>query len=381
MNAPTPPVNTLENVWIRLMQDILTDCQAQHVEEDYRELRDRQVTFGFADIDSLRRFHEIDCHAKEMFKVFFTTEDNAFGHSYAAHIETPRPEIADPCRAIAAILKEKPTSRKAVMTFVPYRDLKTGRMNPPCISAITFLLRDNRLNVSYSARGQDIFVKFPVDAMCIAEFGRRIAKLLDVLPGVVTASIVSAHIYDRDIDQAKTAIRNAYDRCTILTGNVEKYRGYEDELRRNGIDLLITSEQIPEVQDDDVVEVVKAKARWAYERFGRPVFVDDMSLTVEAYPGFPGPNMKSIWRQLGCDGLSRLMQGKSKNGCIVCRLCAYDGSEYRLVEGSNAGYFDFSRPVENSRMPLNSVFVGEGLMVHRDRAIAKLIAWSHRHAA
>ncbi len=363
-------LQTLEQAWIKLMADILRD--GRHVEDAYLELEGVTVSFGFDKIDALKRYPDIAARAKEMHAVFFTTKANAFGHSYGAAIKGPNPAIDDPVESVASVLAEKPTSRQAVLTFSPYPE-PSGRFKVPCINNIVFLIRGGSLDVIYTARGQDIYLKFPLDAMCIAEFGLRVAARTGVKPGTIRANICSAHVYDHDIEAAQRMIRQSYHHCVILTGNAEKYRGYEDELKSHGIDLLISSEEIPEIQAETDVEVVKAKARSAYEKFGRPVFVDDMSLGLDAYPAFPGPGMKYVWRQLGVEGLQSLLCDKPKSGTITCRLCAFDGCDYVLVEGMNRGYFDFARPVANPKMPLNSIFVGEGYMIHRDRAVKKLI--------
>jgi len=359
-------IPTLKQAWLHTMREILNPELSCKV-EDYAEIRDYQISFSFDHIYDLKADKNIFQDYLEMHKVFFSNEKNCFGHNYADAILVPTRKYADPTEAVSEILRNNQTTRKAVMTFIPYDEMKI-----PCISLIQFLVRDDILNITYYARGQDVYRKFPCDAMCIAEFGEKIAENNHYLLGTVTAVIVSAHVYFHDFEQAKQRIAEA-DRCVIFTGNLNKYNSYSEMLHEHEIDIYTAPLDIPEIQSSDWKTVIKAKAKYAYEQLKFPVWVDDVSLELDAYPLFPGPYTKSVWKQIGIEGLKLLLTGKPDTGRIMCRMCRYNGSEFECVSGENKGRLCFDRPVENEKMPLNSIFDGEGHMAHRTKAIQKLI--------
>lgn len=362
------PFNTLKNIWIKSLSDILYSSRSSLV-EDYYEIINYSVVFSFEDIFELTNDERICSDFDEMKKVFFTDKENIFGHSYANSIINPIQSIKDPVNSICEILKKNDSTRKAVLTFAPYGDEKV-----PCINDIQFLVRNNELNIIYNSRGQDMFRKFPCDAMCIADFGINVAKKNNYNLGKIYANISSAHIYEKNTVDAKKYIEGSYyGKNVIITGNEKKYEDYKEVLKHNNIDLIVTNVKIPEIQSIDSMEVTMAKAKFAYDLIGFPVWVDDMSLSLESYPLFPGPYTKSIFKQIGIDGLKLLIDGKCVNGTIICCLCRFDGKNYQFVKGENKGFFDFSKKVEDEKMPLNSIFTGEGFMAHRNKAINNLV--------
>lgn len=190
-------MKTLKQAWVSLMNDIISK-QTINLVEDYIEIVGVNLNFSFDNLYELNSNKEIYEDYLEMKKVFYSNKDNIFGHSYGDAILTPYSSIKNPVEAITKILSNNLNTRKAVLTFIPY-----GEEKVPCISTVQFLVRNNTLSVFYTSRSQDIFRKFPCDAMCIANFGEEIAKNLNLQLGVINANIISAHIYVKDIDNAK----------------------------------------------------------------------------------------------------------------------------------------------------------------------------------
>ncbi|MBP3431536.1 MAG: hypothetical protein J6K39_01600 [Clostridia bacterium] len=194
-------MKTLKETWIGLMTKIMKN--PTYKVEDYIENLGENVTFSFKNYDELKSDKRIHADYLEMEKVFFSTQENIFGHSYGNTILTPYSSVTSPVEAICKILTKNPNTRKAVLTFVPY-----GEEKVPCISAIQFMLRDNNLNIFYTIRSQDVYRKFPCDAMCIASMGMEIAKQIGCELGSLTANLVSAHNYLQDIETAKNYCKN-----------------------------------------------------------------------------------------------------------------------------------------------------------------------------
>eukprot|EP01062_Namystynia_karyoxenos_P046288 TRINITY_DN34637_c0_g1_i2.p1 TRINITY_DN34637_c0_g1~~TRINITY_DN34637_c0_g1_i2.p1 ORF type:complete len:247 (+),score=65.34 TRINITY_DN34637_c0_g1_i2:77-742(+) len=83
-------------------------------------------------------------------------------------------------------------------------------------------------------------------------------------------------------------------------------------------------------QADDVEDVARAKAAYAFRELRRPVLVQDSGLIVEALGDFPGPYTKYVLATIGVPGLLRLMEGRTgeqrKAGFANCLcFCAAEG--------------------------------------------------------
>lgn len=189
---------TLKESYINLMEKILKN---NNLVENYLENMGEQTTFSFDSIKEIENDNAISEDINEMRKVFFSTESNKFGHNYANAVLTPIATEKNIVKSIIKKLQDNKETRNAVLTFIPYAENKI-----PCISTIQFLVRKNTLNVFYTARSQDIFKKFPLDALCIASMGVEVANALKLNLGFIKANIISAHIYQTDIQNAKKYI-------------------------------------------------------------------------------------------------------------------------------------------------------------------------------
>jgi len=127
----------------------------------------------------------------EMQKVFFSEGPNAIGHSYARLMRGPggRSDFED----IASVLRKDNASKRAVVTLCAEANGKV-----PCINVIQFLIREDKLQLSYYSRGQDAFAKFYADGRCLCSMAQKVAGKLNVPAGMVTGFLASSHVYHRD---------------------------------------------------------------------------------------------------------------------------------------------------------------------------------------
>jgi non-canonical purine NTP pyrophosphatase (RdgB/HAM1 family) len=121
------------------------------------------------------------------------------------------------------------------------------------------------------------------------------------------------------------------DDLVFVTSNSGKRREAEAVLGRPldhcGLDL-------PEVQTLDLVEVVRGKARMAYEQLGRPVLVEDTALELVGLGGFPGPLIRWLLASVGPEGICRIASCFGESGATArCLVCATDGAEEIFGEG------------------------------------------------
>jgi non-canonical purine NTP pyrophosphatase (RdgB/HAM1 family) len=126
-----------------------------------------------------------------------------------------------------------------------------------------------------------------------------------------------------------------FEDLLFVTSNIGKLREAEAVLGRSldhcGLDL-------PEVQTLDLAEVVRDKARIAYERLGRPVLVEDTALELAGLGGFPGPLVRWLLASVGPAGICRIASCFGDAGATArCLVCAAEGSEEFFGEGVAEG--------------------------------------------
>jgi XTP/dITP diphosphohydrolase len=75
------------------------------------------------------------------------------------------------------------------------------------------------------------------------------------------------------------------------------------------IDVTHVALDVPEHRSDDVGEIAREKARYAYGRLNTPLIVDDTGFFIHALNGFPGPYAAYVLNSIGNTGILKLMTG------------------------------------------------------------------------
>jgi len=96
--------------------------------------------------------------------------------------------------------------------------------------------------------------------------------------------------------------------------NLNKKREIEEIL---GIKVKLAGFEVDEIQSLDPKEVAVKKARAYYEKLKKPIFVEDISFSISALNGLPGPYIDSFLKTLGNDGIVDLIKGKKDRGAIA----------------------------------------------------------------
>ncbi|NOZ78809.1 MAG: non-canonical purine NTP pyrophosphatase [Acidobacteria bacterium] len=166
----------------------------------------------------------------------------------------------------------------------------------------------------------------------------------------------------------------------FVTSNLGKLREAEEVL---GVTLEHQALDLVEIQSLELREIVRDKARRAYERVRRPVLVEDTSLEVVGMGGFPGPLVRWLLVSVGPAGIARIAHAFADPRAIVrCMACAFDGQEevYGLgvVRGMIAG-----APRGRRGFGWDSIFIpeGGGGKTYGEMTPAEKNAISHRHRA
>ena len=84
-------------------------------------------------------------------------------------------------------------------------------------------------------------------------------------------------------------------KITLVTGNKHKAKEVERILN---IPLEIKEIELDEIQEINLEKVALHKLNQAYELVKEPVIVDDVSVEIDAWNGFPGPLIKWLLKSV-----------------------------------------------------------------------------------
>lgn len=136
----------------------------------------------------------------------------------------------------------------------------------------------------------------------------------------------------------------------FLSSNVYKIGEVEKILGPVGVKIVPAPIKIEEIQTEDVQRLVRDKVLKAFERIGRPVFVEHTGLHLPGLNGLPGGLTQIFWDRLQADSFvslvknlrSRLVTAKTVIGYCDSRTIHYfEGEVSGTVPDAPAGQRDF----------------------------------------
>lgn len=144
---------------------------------------------------------------------------------------------------------------------------------------------------------------------------------------------------------------------TLVTGNPNKLR--ELQAIMEGMDLTAREIDVPEIQSMRLEEIVRAKARAAFEAVGSPVIVEDVSFEISALKGMPGPFVKWWAKSAGYEpALIVCGQTGDWGAKAICGSAYCDGDRLEYAEASVSGRL--TEKSEGDGFGFDFYFVPEG---------------------
>ncbi|MBU0666549.1 MAG: RdgB/HAM1 family non-canonical purine NTP pyrophosphatase [Nanoarchaeota archaeon] len=103
----------------------------------------------------------------------------------------------------------------------------------------------------------------------------------------------------------------------FVTGNKNKLEEARMILKNH--DVVNENINLLELQGS-AEEIVLAKAKLAFEKLGVPCFVEDTSLSFDAWNGLPGPYIKDFLKFVGVEKLPSLLDGQELSAEAVSSI-------------------------------------------------------------
>ncbi|MBI2601157.1 non-canonical purine NTP pyrophosphatase [Candidatus Daviesbacteria bacterium] len=141
---------------------------------------------------------------------------------------------------------------------------------------------------------------------------------------------------------------------TFVTGNKDKFNDLTHyiDFPIEHYDLDVT-----EIQSLNVEEIVEHKAKSAFSHLGQPVLIEDTSLIFNALGKLPGPLIKWFLKEVGNEGLCKLLNGLDDRTAIA-EFCfgLYDGTSLELFTHKVEGYIA-QKPQGTSGFGWDPIFI------------------------
>jgi len=202
-------------------------------------------------------------------------EEGILFGAYGPRIHNMRGSI-DQLHNVTKLLKDKPTSKRAVIQLYDANDITIRHKEIPCTTTLQFLIREGRLSISVTMRSNDAYKGLPHDVFCFTMIQEMLATRLGVDIGEYLHYATSMHVYDGSIEAMKNYVEEGHQKTVQMpimpSGDpfalTDVLMAAELELR-NGKQISAT-EYISEPYWADVIRLLQVF--WATKRPDAPGF-------------------------------------------------------------------------------------------------------------
>jgi len=123
----------------------------------------------------------------------------------------------------------------------------------------------------------------------------------------------------------------------MVSSNADKAREVA-EFFGSTVQVTHVSLDIPELRSEDVTEISRQKAHYAFDRLHSPLIVDDTVFCIDALKGFPGPYAAYVLHTIGNTGILKIMKdAEDRNAHFTTAIAFADSDGIRVFSGTVNG--------------------------------------------
>jgi XTP/dITP diphosphohydrolase len=175
----------------------------------------------------------------------------------------------------------------------------------------------------------------------------------------------------------------------FATHNMGKLAEARQILSQKGIEVEHLEVEYDEPRGEDTSEIARKSATELYRIIGKPLFLDDSGLFVDALKGFPGPYSAFVYKRIGYNGILSLLKGNSnRKAYFKCSIAYADKKGVKVFDGVVNGRIAESAKGSDG-FGYDPVFVPDGFsetfaemgdkeknaISHRGKALAAFAEW------
>jgi len=130
-------------------------------------------------------------------------------------------------------------------------------------------------------------------------------------------------------------MRQSYD-LFFVSSNYHKYQETKKILQSFGIDIGFFKYELEEIQSDSLGEIASKKAVQAFQKYKKPIIIEDDGLFIDSLYGFPGPYSSYVFKTIGNNGILHLL-GKNRSAKFVSIISFCDAKNSKSFEATIKG--------------------------------------------
>lgn len=124
----------------------------------------------------------------------------------------------------------------------------------------------------------------------------------------------------------------------FVSSSKEKHEEIEALGQKEGINIGFCKIDIKELQTEDIDELIKYKAKKAYQELHRPVLVEHTALGIDAFKGLPALQTSYFYKKMDCEAIVEYCSYKNNFTAYAESIfCFCDGKEYKIGKGIDKG--------------------------------------------
>jgi XTP/dITP diphosphohydrolase len=126
-------------------------------------------------------------------------------------------------------------------------------------------------------------------------------------------------------------------KITMVTGNANKAAEVA-AFFRGSAEITHVALDLPEYRSDDVGEIARGKAEYAWAQLKIPIIVDDTGFFIDAMNGFPGPYAAYVLHSIGNTGILKLMEDTpDRSARFITAIAFADDRGIHVFKGAIEG--------------------------------------------
>ena len=170
----------------------------------------------------------------------------------------------------------------------------------------------------------------------------------------------------------------------FVSSNHHKYQEAKKILQSFGINLGFFKYELEEIQSSSLKEIASKKAVQAFQKYQKPIIIEDDGLFIDSLGGFPGPYSSYVFKTIGNQGILQLLKQNRKAKFVsIISFCdnenfksfeaKIDGTISKIQNGTSWGYDPIFIP--NNFTKTFAQLDTKNDLSHRYKALKKFSSW------
>jgi len=122
----------------------------------------------------------------------------------------------DQMRNVIKLLKERRSSRRAVIQLFDAADLAEYHKGIPCTCTLQLMIRNDRLIMFTNMRSNDVFLGVPYDVFAFTMIQEIFARTLGVEVGTYKHAVGSLHLYEKNKNAARQYLKEGWQETVSM---------------------------------------------------------------------------------------------------------------------------------------------------------------------